>query len=82
MIDDNFHYTDEDQRYKHGEFSTYAAAVDACKKIVDEELADMLKQGIKPKDLSSNWCMYGDDPFIIGGTEIFSAREYVAEKIK
>ncbi len=24
MIDDNFHYMDEDHRYKHGEFSTYA----------------------------------------------------------
>jgi hypothetical protein len=82
MVDDNFHYTDEDHRYKHGEFSTYADAVDACKKMLDEELADMLKQGIDPKDLSSQWAMFGSDPFIIGGSEIFSSRDYLAEKTK
>ena len=82
MIDDNFHYMDEDYRCKHGEFSTYADAVDACKKILDEELADMLKQGIDPKDLLSQWAMFGSDPFIIGGSKIFSSRDYVIEKTK
>lgn len=82
MVDDNFHYMDESHRYKHGEFSTYAEAVIACKKIVDEELADMLKQGTDPKKLSSTWSMFGDDPFIIGGSKMFSARDYVTEKTK
>lgn len=65
MIDDNFHYMDEDHKYKHGEFSTYNEAVVACKKIVDEELADMLKQGTNPAKLSSTWSMFGDDSFIL-----------------
>ena len=82
MIDDNFHYMDEDHRYKHGEFSTYTEAVSACKKIVDEELIYMLKQGTNPKDLPAKWSMFGEDPFIIGGSKIFSSRDYVTEKTK
>ena len=82
MIDDNFHYMDEGHRYKHGEFSTYADAVAACKKILDEELDNMLKQGVDSKDLSSTWSMFGVDPFIIGGSEIFSSRDYITEKTK
>lgn len=82
MIDDNFHYMDEDHRYKHGEFSTYNEAVNACKKIVDEELADMLKQGTDPKKLSSTWSMFGEDPFIIDDSGMFSSRDYVTEKTK
>jgi len=80
MIDDNFHYMDEDHRYKCGEFSTYEKAVAACKKIVDEELRDMLKQGVRPEELSSTWSLYGSDPYIIGGSSRFSARDYVTEK--
>ena len=84
MIDDNFHYMDEGHRYKHGEFSTYNEAVNACKKIVDEELADMLKQGTDPEKLSSTWSMFGSDPFIMEDVkeDRFSARNYVAEKTK
>ena len=80
MIDDNFHYMDEEHRYKYGAFSTYEKAVAACKKIVDEELRDMLKQGVRPEKLSSTWSLYGSDPYIIGGSSRFSARDYVTEK--
>ena len=38
MVDDNFHYMDEEHRYEIGTFASYEAAVEACKKIVDEEL--------------------------------------------
>lgn len=82
MVDDNFHYMDEESRYKHGEFSTYEKAVAACKKIVDEDLRDMLKQGVKPEELSPTWSLYGSDPYIVGGSRRFSARDYVTEKIQ
>jgi hypothetical protein len=82
MIDDNFHYMDEEQRHKRGEFSSYEDAVTACKKIVDEELQDMLRQGIKPEELSATWSLYGSDPYIIGGSERFSARDYVTDKTR
>jgi hypothetical protein len=80
MVDDNFHYMDEEHRYKHREFSTYEKAVAACKKIVDEELRDMLKQGVKLEELSATWALYGTDPYIVGGSSRFSARDYVTEK--
>lgn len=82
MIDDNFHYMDEDHRYAHGKFATFEKAVAACKKIVDDELRDMLRQGVTLEDLSATWSLYGSDPFIIGGDRKFSARDYVAEKIR
>ena len=53
MVDNNFHHMDEENRHKYGKFSTYEKAVAACKKIVDEELRDMLKQGVKHEELSS-----------------------------
>ena len=80
MLDDNFHYMDEEHRYKHGEFSTYEKAVAACKKVVDEELRDWLKQGVKLEELSATWSLYGSDPYIVGGSSRFSARDYVTEK--
>lgn len=80
MVDDNFHYMDEDHRYKYGEFSTYEEAVAACKKIVDEDLRDMLTQGVKPEELSATWALYGSDPYVVGGSSRFSARDYVTEK--
>ncbi len=80
MVDDNFHYMDEEHRYKYGEFSTYEEAVAACKKVVDEELRDLLKQGVKLEELSATWSLYGSDPYILGGSSRFSARDYVTEK--
>jgi hypothetical protein len=80
MLDDNFHYMDEEHRYKYGEFSTCEKAVAACKKIVDEDLRDMLKQGVKLEELSATWSLYGSDPYIVGGSSRFSARDYVTEK--
>jgi len=79
MIDDNFHYMDEDHRHKHGEFSTYEEAVKACERIINEELEDMRKQGVEEEKLSSTWSMFGSDPFILGDTKngYFSGRRYI-----
>jgi hypothetical protein len=38
MVDDNFHYMDEDERFEHGSFPTAEEAIAACKRIVDEIL--------------------------------------------
>ena len=35
MVDDNYHYMDESERYQHGEFATLDAAIEAARKIVD-----------------------------------------------
>ena len=75
FVDDNFHYMDENERYKLGEFGTCAAAVAACKKIVD---AFITQNRGKCDDLLATYLLFGDDPFIMTGDPDcrFSAREY------
>ncbi|MGB0749236.1 MAG: hypothetical protein ACPGO3_10850 [Magnetospiraceae bacterium] len=78
-IDDNFHYMDESQRSNSGVFATFEEAVAKCKRLVEDELEDMRRQGVAPEELSATWALYGSDPFIVGGDERFSARDYVTE---
>ena len=33
-VDDNFHYMDESERYRLGEFDSCAAAIAACKQLI------------------------------------------------
>ena len=64
LIDDNFHYMDQTERYKHGDFDTCEAAIAACKQIVDEFLLSSLES---PKSHDELWTLYsffGEDPFI------------------
>ena len=79
-VDDNFHYMDENERYKLGEFDNCAAAIAACKQIVDEFLLPNLGQS---DDLLVTYVMFGEDPFIM--TEDpdckFSARDYARERV-
>lgn len=80
FVDDNYHYMDEDERYKLGDFATYEEALNACKKIVDEYLQSSYKDGMKADELYAEYTMFGEDPFITGEpSAFFSAREY-AEK--
>jgi len=66
QIDDNFDYMDESERVAHGEFETLGAAIEACKKIVDEYLATAYKPGMTARDLYSNYVGFGDAPWISG----------------
>jgi len=36
LVNDNFHYMDESERYELGSFETLDEAIAACKKVVDE----------------------------------------------
>ena len=81
FVDDNFHYMDESHRYKLGEYNTLKKAIDACKKIVDEFLRENYKSGMTSDELSAQYVMYGEDPFIIGADEVpFRARDYARVK--
>ena len=73
---------DESHRYKLGEFSSLGEAIEACRKIVDEFLRDNYKPGMKSDELSAQYALYGEDPFIIGADENvpFSARDYASER--
>jgi hypothetical protein len=61
-VDDNFHYMDESERYRHGVFSDPKAAVAACKRIVDECLGNPSAEG--PDAMYTGYTMFGEDPWI------------------
>ncbi|MBR0256393.1 MAG: hypothetical protein IJQ58_01535 [Synergistaceae bacterium] len=70
MVDNNYHYMDESERYKAGEFDTYEEAEALCREIVRSSLEEM------KYDLDG-WKHYGDSPFIPGGK--FRASIYAEE---
>ena len=72
---------DESHRYKLGEYKTLEKAIEACKKIVDEFLRENYRSGMITDELSAQYVMYGEDPFIIGADEVpFRARDYARLK--
>jgi hypothetical protein len=64
MVDDNFHYRDEDERYKHGEFADANVALEHCRRIVDEYLVSAYKTGMSADELLDSYKSFGEDPFI------------------
>ena len=83
FVDDNFHYTDEDERYKLGEFDSLEEAIAACKKIVDSNLLANHKPEMTSVELYSAYCGFGEDPFIVvktGEPPSFSAWDYARER--
>ena len=79
-VDDNFHYMDESERYKLGEFDNCAAAIAACQQIVDEFLLTNLGAC---EDVHATYTMFGEDPFIRTDDPNckFSARDYARERV-
>jgi len=86
LVDDNFHYQDESERYEHGDFDTYEEAVDACKKIVDQCLGHPLSERDRKSaaELYSRYMAFGDDPFVSPSPpgEEFSAWKYAEKRCK
>ena len=83
MIDDNFHHGDTSERYRYGEFVDAGAAVEHCRRIVDEYLQSAYKQGMSASDLLESYTMFGDDPFILNFDDApinFSAWDYAQER--
>lgn len=85
MVDDNFHYMDEEERYKYGEFADAGLAIEHCRRIVDEYLDSAYKAGMSESELWSNYVLFGEDPFILSvdAPEVrFSAWEYAKERCR
>jgi hypothetical protein len=81
MVNDNFHYMDESERYQAGEFPTAEEALARCRQIVDEYLDDAQKieENSTATALWQSYVMFGEDPFIVAkGAEpvTFSAWAY------
>jgi hypothetical protein len=83
FVDDNFHYMDESERYKQGEFTDCASAVAACKKIVDEFLATCGFNRTEA-DLYLQYVTFGEDPWISSDDSEckFSGWNYARERAK
>jgi hypothetical protein len=81
FVDDNFHYMDESERYKLGEFDDCRSAVAACKEVVDDSLRHSRTGS---DDLLATYLMFGDDPFIVTDDPDckFSARDYAREQVE
>jgi hypothetical protein len=82
FVDDNFHYMDESERYKLGEFPDCASAVAACKQIVDEFLASCGANN--DTELYHQYVTFGEDPWISSEDSEckFSAWNYARERAK
>ena len=78
FVDDNFHYMDEDYRYKTGEFLNFDEALTEAKRIVDEELACRVKPGMTAEEIYDRYIAFGTDPFIMPANkkDSFSAWNY------
>jgi hypothetical protein len=84
FVDDNFHYTDESQRYAHGEFESCESAIDACKRIVDEFFFSYDLESATPEYLWQQYAFFGEDPFIVSTDSNcrFSARDYASRRCR
>ena len=51
LVDDNYHYMDESQRWTQGEYATYTEALAACKRLVDLCLEEGYAPGKTPEAL-------------------------------
>jgi hypothetical protein len=84
LVDDNFHYQKEDERYELGRFETAAEAVAACQRRVDENLRWLHAQqpGSSPAELYDHYRSFGEDPFVVAEGERvdFSAWNYAKER--
>ena len=85
MVDDNFHYMDEDERYQHGDFADAEVAIENCRRIVDEYLESAYQPGISAHELWDSYVSFGEDPFILSvdAPEVrFSAWDYAKERCR
>ena len=81
-VADNFHYMDESETYKAGEFATWNEAVNAARGLVDRCLAESFRPGMSATALYKTYTGFGEDPYIVPVPEgeRFSAWEYAKQR--
>lgn len=83
MVDDNYHFMDEHERYALGTFATREAAVAAAQAVVETFLQSARRPGLTAEALYAQYVAFGEDPFIVGpaGEAVtFSAWTYARER--
>jgi len=81
FIDDNYHYMDEHERFRHGEFVTVGEAIEACKAIVERSLQEVYEPGMTAEQLLSRYRSFGEDPFVVPDAG-FSAWTYAQDRCR
>ena len=78
VVDDNFHYMDESERYTHGEFEVSWVALSAAKALVDADLNSLYQTGMTADELYRQYTSFGSDPYIVSEDQSchFSAWSY------
>lgn len=80
MVDDNFHFMDEDERWTAGTYGSLREALDKCLQMVGQDLRQGYRSDITATDLYESYTAMGDDPFITGPMRtVFSAWNYAKE---
>jgi len=81
IVDDLYHYMDEDARYEAGEFATADEALACCIRILRSDLKAMAADCPTVDSLYGQWLSFGEDPFIVttdGSSSVeWSSRQYV-----
>ena len=84
LVDDNFHYMDEDKRYERGTYPTLEAATAVRQAIVDAFLLSSGQPGMSAGELFDLYTGFGEDPIIIApdqqGHVLFSAWDYARRR--
>ena len=80
LVYDNFHL-DDGERYELGEFDDCAAAIAACKQIIDDFLLTNLG---KYKDLYDSYKAFGSSPLLITDNPNceFSSWDYAEQRVR
>ncbi len=84
-VDDNYHYMDESERYKKGDFATLDKAIAACKHIGRRLSDDEAAPDGTAAERYGQYTGFGPDPFIVTndpdvGSPPFSAWNYAKER--
>ena len=82
VVDDNFHFMDESERYTHGEFDSAPDALSAAKALVDADLKSLYRAGMTASTLYEHYMSFGNDPYIVTEDQgcRFSAWSYAKER--
>ena len=82
MVDENWYYMDESERYEQGRYPDCAAALAVCKTMVDDFLATSGGGATTAAELFAIYTMFGEDPFIVSTDPSceFSAWDYARQR--
>ena len=82
FVEDNGRYMDEESRYRHSDWPTYAEAVAAAQRLVNLSLAEAYQPGMSAAAVYAHYTSFGDDAFVVPDENEprFSAWDYARSR--